>query len=107
MSPIPRLSSAWRTKTVAVLTAASLAGCAGDQTSSLVSLGALPADVPRITGLERSAEGEHARLVAAFGGEYNAGAAQRVLSDITARLVAATDRPDESYRVTLLDSPAP
>jgi predicted Zn-dependent protease len=103
---MPRLSSAWRKGTVAALTAASLAGCAGDQTSSLVSLGALPADVPRITGLERSAEREHARLVAAFGGEYNAGAAQRVLSDITTRLVAATDRPDESYRVTLLDSPA-
>jgi predicted Zn-dependent protease len=103
---MPRLSSAWRKGTVAALTAALLAGCAGDQTSSLVSMGALPADVPRITGLERSAEREHARLVAAFGGEYNAGAAQRVLSDITARLVAATDRPDESYRVTLLDSPA-
>ncbi len=87
--------------------AASLAGCAGDQTSSLASsLGALPAEVPRITGLERSAEREHARLVAAFGGEYSAEEAQRVLSDITARLVPATDRPDESYRVTLLDSPA-
>jgi predicted Zn-dependent protease len=69
-------------------------------------IGALPAEVPRITGLERSADREHERLVAAFGGEYSAEAAQRVLSDIVPRLVSATDRPDESYRITLLDSPA-
>src|SRR5687767_8113381 len=98
---MPRFLSAWRQGTAAALMATLLAGCAGDQTSSLLSLGALPAEVPRITGLERSAEREHARLVAAFGGEYSAEAAQRVLSDITARLVPATDRPDESYRVTL------
>jgi predicted Zn-dependent protease len=58
-----------------------------------------------VTGLERSTEREHARLIAAFGGEYRAPEAQRVLSDITARLVPATDRPDEAYQVTILDSP--
>src|SRR5918994_456090 len=29
----------------------------------------------------------------------------RLLGDITGKLVAATDRPDESYRITILDSP--
>src|SRR5918994_6740609 len=29
----------------------------------------------------------------------------RLLGDITGKLVAATDRPDESYRVTILNSP--
>jgi predicted Zn-dependent protease len=99
------MSAQWRRGAAAALVAGSLAGCAGDQTSSLASLGALPAEVPRITGLERSAEREHARLIAAFGGEYRAPEAGRVLSEIAARLVPATDRPDESYRITILDSP--
>jgi len=101
--PRPRF---WCTAAAVALTAASLAGCAGDQTGSLSLAGALPAEVPRITGLERSPDREHTRLVAAFGGEYSAPEAQRVLSDIVARLVPATDRPDETYRITLLDSPA-
>lgn len=101
---MPSIPSGWRRRTAAALVAASLAGCAGDNTS-LGSLGALPAEAPRITGLERSAEREHARLIAAFGGEYQAPEAQRVLSDITVRLVPATERPDEAYRVTILDSP--
>jgi predicted Zn-dependent protease len=83
------------------------AACAADQTSSLIQPSTpLPAGAPRVAGDERAAEREHARLVAAFGGEYRAPEAQRLLTEITTRLVAATDRPDESYRVTILDSPA-
>jgi predicted Zn-dependent protease len=105
---MPSIPAKRRTRTaalVAALSAMALAGCAGDQTSSLASLGALPAEAPRITGLERSADREHARLIAAFGGEYRAPEAGRVLSDIADRLVPATDRPDEAYRITILDSP--
>ncbi|HEX8665000.1 MAG TPA: M48 family metalloprotease, partial [Beijerinckiaceae bacterium] len=64
-----------------------------------------PAGAPRVAGDERAGEREHARLVGAFGGEYRAPEAQRLLAEITARLVAATDRPDEGYQVTILDSP--
>jgi predicted Zn-dependent protease len=103
---MPRIPAHRRAATAAALLAAVLAGCAGDQTGSLASLAALPAEVPRITGLERSADREHASLIAAFGGEYRAAEAGRVLSEIAARLVPATDRPDESYRITILDSPA-
>jgi predicted Zn-dependent protease len=99
-----RIPSNWLRGTAAVL-AALLAGCAGEPTGSLSPLGALPPTVPRITGLERSAEREHARLIAAFGGEYQATETQRVLADITARLVPATDRPDEAYQITILDAP--
>ena len=99
-----RIPSSWLRGTAAVL-AALLAGCAGEPTGSLSPLGALPPTVPRITGLERSAEREHARLIAAFGGEYQAAETQRVLADITARLVPATDRPDEAYQITILDAP--
>jgi predicted Zn-dependent protease len=93
------------TALVAAPVAAVLAGCAGDQTGSLSPLGELPAAIPRVTGLERPGDREHARLVAAFGGEYRAPEAHRLVSDITARLVPATERPEEAYRVTLLDSP--
>jgi predicted Zn-dependent protease len=84
-----------------------LAGCATDQTSSLVPpINPLPAGAPRIAGDERANEREHARLVAAFGGEYRASAAQQLLTEVTGRLVAATERPNEAYQVIILDSPA-
>ncbi|MCB5174431.1 M48 family metalloprotease [Microvirga lenta] len=81
--------------------AALLSGCAA------LGLGdaSLPADAPRIIGSESPRDRDHERLVAAFGGEVRAPQAQRLLTDITNRLVMATDRPDESYRVTILNSP--
>lgn len=79
--------------------AALLAGCG--------SLGgaSLPANAPRVVGPESESERDHQRLVAAFGGEVRAPDAQRLLTDVANRLVMATDRPDESYEVTILNSP--
>jgi predicted Zn-dependent protease len=96
-----------RSLAAAAIIATLVAACASDQTSSLVSpVTPLPAGAPRIAGDERASEREHARLVAAFGGEYRAPEAQRLLAEVAARLVAATERPDEPYQVTILDSPA-
>ncbi|HSP26328.1 MAG TPA: M48 family metalloprotease, partial [Saliniramus sp.] len=39
-------------------------------------------------------------------GEYRAAQMQAFLGGIVSRLVPATDRPEENYRVTILDSPA-
>jgi predicted Zn-dependent protease len=64
----------------------------------------LPPRAPR-AGTESRGDRDHAQLVAAFGGEVRAPAVQRLLTDVTNRLVAASDRPDESYRVTVLNSP--
>jgi predicted Zn-dependent protease len=87
--------------------AVALGGCVTDQTSSLVApANPLPVGAPRLAGDERASEREHARLVAAFGGEYRAPEAQRLLTEIAGRLVAATERPDEAHRLTILDSPA-
>ncbi len=63
----------------------------------------LPANAPRVIGPDR--DRDHIRLVAAFGGEGRAPQMQRLLSDAVNRLVMATDRPDESYQVTILNSP--
>src|SRR5918998_5834899 len=84
-----------------VLLASLLSGCA----ALGLGTGSLPADAPRILGPDRSRDRDHERLVAAFGGEVRAPQAQRLLTDITNRLVMATDRPDESYQVTILNSP--
>jgi predicted Zn-dependent protease len=51
-------------------------------------------------------EREHARILATYGGAYEN---ERLHADITRlvkRLVAASERPDQKYEVTLLNSPA-
>ena len=77
-----------------------LAGCAGFDSNV-----SLPADAPRVVGAERPRDRDHERLVAAFGGEAKAPEAQRLLSEVTKHLVDASDRPDEAYQVTILNSP--
>lgn len=63
----------------------------------------LPANAPRVIGLDK--DRDHVRLVSAFGGEGRAPQLQKLLSDAVNRLVMATDRPDEAYQVTILNSP--
>lgn len=63
----------------------------------------LPANTPRVIGPDK--DRDHVRLVAAFGGEGRAPQLQRLLTDAVNRLVMATDRPDEAYQVTILNSP--
>jgi predicted Zn-dependent protease len=75
-----------------------LAGCTGFGGDA-----SLPANAPRVIGPER--DRDHERLVSAFGGEGRAPQLQRLLTDVTNRLVLATDRPDEAYQVTILNSP--
>lgn len=89
------------------LVAAGLAACAADQTGTVLTPAVIkvPEQAPRTTGRSRSDEADHAKLVASFGGEYRSPAAHRLLTEITERLVRASDRPEESYAVTLLDSP--
>ncbi|GJD61755.1 M48 family metalloprotease [Methylobacterium frigidaeris] len=83
------------------------AACTADQTGALAPVAAVvPPEAPRTTGRDRPAnDADHAKLVASFGGEYRAPSALRLVSDVTDRLVKATERPDETYAVTLLDSP--
>ena len=94
-------------RALVLMLAATLAGCAGDRTGSVIVPAAVtvPAEAPRTTGRERTADADHAKLVAAFGGEYRSPATLRLLTEVTERLVKAGERPDQSYVVTLLDSP--
>jgi len=63
----------------------------------------LPANAPRVLGPDR--DSDHIRLVSAFGGEGRAPQLQRLLTEAVNRLVLATDRPDEAYQLTILNSP--
>ncbi|MCK0206666.1 M48 family metalloprotease [Starkeya koreensis] len=49
---------------------------------------------------------EHERLVASYGGAYTDPKLQKQIEEVVARLVAASERPDLHYRVTILNSPA-
>ena len=49
---------------------------------------------------------EHTRIVAAYGGIYHDPKVEQMLVPIVSRIVAASDEPDLSYRITILNAPA-
>lgn len=63
----------------------------------------LPGSTPSLEA-GSAIEREHRRLVAGFGGEYRAPAAQTLLNEIAERLRLVSDRPNEGYKVTILNS---
>ncbi|EJW11150.1 Putative Zn-dependent protease [Rhodovulum sp. PH10] len=53
-----------------------------------------------------AAEREHRRILASYGGPYRDAKVEAMISGIVDKLVAASERPDMRYRVTILNSPA-
>ncbi|MEP4768869.1 MAG: M48 family metalloprotease [Roseibium sp.] len=49
---------------------------------------------------------EHPRVVATYGGVYKDAGAVRAVASVVGRLVAASDDPSQSYKITILNSPA-
>ena len=49
---------------------------------------------------------EHPRVVATYGGVYKDQGAERAVASVVGRLVAASDDPSQSYKITILNSPA-
>jgi predicted Zn-dependent protease len=49
---------------------------------------------------------EHQRVLAAYGGSYEDPKLQALLTRVANRLVAASERPQVTYKVTILNSPA-
>jgi len=86
-------------KGVAAFLLCLLAACSGNTGLSL------PADTPRTLGAESENARDHARLVAAFGGEYRSPQAKKFLNDVVERLVKASGRPEMTYQITILNSP--
>jgi predicted Zn-dependent protease len=89
---------------VALLFAVALAGCSGTTGLTPISL-PIPAPTPR-PEIPTAAEREHARILASYGGLYENARVQSIIEKAVARLVAASERPELHYQVTILNSPA-
>ena len=87
-----------------------LAGCGGDftrfQTPGPVA-SAPPTKPTRSTFVPSpAAEKEHERILMSYGGAYDDPKLEGLISKTVERLVAASDRPDQVYKVTILNSGA-
>ena len=85
-----------------MLVAALLGGCSstGNLTPQLLVGGTAKEEMSPATLRE------HERILAAYGGAYNDQKLEALINQTVDKLVAASDRPDVKYRVTILNSPA-
>jgi predicted Zn-dependent protease len=83
-----------------------LAGCASsgvlDKQAATTPDSRKPAVV---AAMEPAAQREHERILAAYNGAYEDPRIEAMVSQTVEKLVAASERPDLHYRVTLLNSP--
>ncbi len=49
---------------------------------------------------------EHPRIVASYGGEYKDAKTEKLVARITGALTLVSENPNQSYRITILNSPA-
>jgi predicted Zn-dependent protease len=63
-------------------------------------------DLPKNAEANSPSVREHQRVLSAYGGAYEDPRLHAKLSSIVNRLVAASDRPELSYKITILNSPA-
>src|SRR5262245_57880402 len=94
--------------TLLLCAAGALAGC-GDMNRFQFSTAAVPAPAatPKATLASTPAsEREHERILSSYGGAYDDPRLEALVSKTVERLVAASDRPDQGYKVTILNSGA-
>ncbi|TBW40402.1 metalloprotease [Siculibacillus lacustris] len=83
---------------------AMLAGCGSiGQSDPLVSRGS---GSIQSSLTSPSADPEHDRIVAGYGGVYDDPRAAQAVARAVGRIVAASDDPSQAYRITILNSPA-
>lgn len=81
-----------------------LSGCTGAEFANRqISMPDPPRQKAAPTG---QAAREHARILAAYGGAYDDPRLEAMLEPIVDKLVAASERPDLKYNITILNSPA-
>ena len=81
-----------------------LAACTAAPDNQQISL-ALP-QPPVQSETQTATQREHARILASYGGAYENERVQTEIERTIDRLVAASERPDLRYKVTILNSPA-
>jgi predicted Zn-dependent protease len=92
----------------AALLFALMLGACGDMSRFQVAAPAAPQAVkPKPVVANTSAsEREHERILASYGGAYDDPQLEALISKTVDRLVAASERPDQGYKVTILNSGA-
>jgi predicted Zn-dependent protease len=63
-------------------------------------------DLPKNAEANSASVREHQRVLSAYGGAYEDPKLHAKLTNVVNRLVAASERPDLSYKITILNSPA-
>jgi predicted Zn-dependent protease len=100
-----RLQGKLTTRIGLMAAAVLLASCAS---SGVIDKQAAVHDSPKPAAVAESdtaAQREHERILAAYNGAYEDPRIEAMVTQTVERLVAASDRPDLHYRVTLLNSP--
>jgi predicted Zn-dependent protease len=89
---------------VVVVLSLALGGCfaVGAPTNQRVTL----PDPPKDSGAPPTAVREHQRILAAYSGTYEDARLEALVRQAVDKLIAASERPDQRYRITILNSPA-
>lgn len=112
ISGVPGSARQWGTRSVSrILAAAAVCvalGACGDmgrfQVSSSPGLAPIKPNKP--AAQTAATEREHERILSSYGGSYDDPKLEALISKTVDRLVAASDRPDLAYKVTILNSGA-
>ncbi len=83
-----------------------LAGCGDVNRFQTASMTSGPAKQAKPTPQSPAAEREHERILASYGGGYDDPRLEALITKTVDRLVAASERPDLAYKVTILNSGA-
>jgi len=100
-----RASAPLRLRASALLVAAlALAGCSGDRFVGPQQV--MLREPPKQSEAPPAARREHQRILATYGGAYEDARLEAMVTKTVERLVASSERPDQHYKVTILNSPA-
>lgn len=97
-----RTRPVWRACVLALAVMA--AGCTATPANRQVSLSTEAAETQ--SQMQPAALREHARILASYGGVYENARVQAELEKTVTRLVAASEKPELKYQITMLNSPA-
>jgi predicted Zn-dependent protease len=80
-----------------------LGGCLS---STVIEHATAPSEAPKDAAQRTPFPPEHERILAAYHGAFDDPPLQGLVTQTVDKLVAASERPDQKYRVTILNSPA-
>ncbi|MBV2144770.1 M48 family metalloprotease [Falsochrobactrum sp. TDYN1] len=114
---LPDLLPVWRPRNwrqpatgLGLLAVSLISGCQSINSSRDLGLqpSSSPVTVENVTRNDRLAQlgaQQHPRILATYGGEYKDPKLERMVAKIVGKLTTVSDKPDQTYRITILDSP--